>query len=133
MAIALKASNVMTRVRQFLDQVPFSDESVGTDSMVMGSNSTNFSDENLLERINDAQRAIVSRVKAQHVPLAIKRYDTAAGDTLPDITIEYDRLLFGRVLYTGSNGDPNNTAPYDPPRIVTGKSISGCCVISFYC
>lgn len=114
MAIALKASDVINRVRQFLDQVPFSDESVATDSMVMGSNSTNFSDQNLLERVNDAQRAIVSRVKAQHVPVAIKRYDTAAGDTLPDITIEYMRLLLSRVLYTGSSGDPNNTAPYDP-------------------
>ena len=120
MAIALKASDVMTRVRQFLDQVPFSDESVGTDSMVMGSNSTNFSDQNLLERINDAQRAIVSRVKAQHVPVAIKRYDTAAGDTLPNITIEYDRLLLSRVLYTGASGDPNNTAPYDPQGYFDG-------------
>lgn len=120
MAIALKASTIITRVRQFLDQVPFADESVGTDSHVMGSNSTNFSDQNLLERVNDAQRAIVSRVKAQHVPLAITRYDTAAGDTLPDITIEYARLLYGRVLYTGTAGDPNTTAAYDPQGYYNG-------------
>ena len=120
MAIALKASDVITRVRQFMDQVPFNDEAVGTDSMVIGSNSTNFSDQNLLERVNDAQRAIVSRVKAQHIPLTIKRYDTAAGDTLPNITLEYDRLLLSRVLYTGTTGDPNNTAPYDPQGYFDG-------------
>ena len=120
MSIPLKASVVLTRVRQVLDQVPYSDEAVGTDSMVMGSNSTNFSDQNLLERINDAQRAIVARVKAMHVPNAIHRYDTAFGDTLPDIALEYDRLLYSRVLYTGATGDPNNTAPYDPQGYFDG-------------
>lgn len=119
--IPILASDIIARVRQFLDQVPFSDEDVQTDSSVFGSSSTDFSDPNILDRVNDAHRALISKVKAQHVPLAVTRYDTAAGATLPEINIKYIRLLLSRVLYTGEAGDPTNNAPYDPQGFFAGS------------
>lgn len=118
--IRLRASDIILNVRRMLDQIPFGDEDVKTDSAVIGSRSTLFSDENLLNRVNHAQRAVISRVKAMHVPTAVHRYDTAAGDTLPVPTIDYARLLYSRVLYTGAAGDPTNNAPYDPQGFFSG-------------
>ena len=119
--LKLRANDIITNVRRMLDQVPFGDEDVGTDSSIIGSNSTNFSDADLLDRINFGQRDIISRVKAMHVPESITRYDTASGDTLPVPTIEYARLLHSRVLYTGAAGDPTNNAPYDPQGYFDGQ------------
>jgi hypothetical protein len=118
--LKLRAADIIVNVRRHLDQIPYGNEDVMSDSSVIGSPSTQFSDANLLDRINAGQRAIISKVKAMHVPLAIHRYDTAAGDTLPIPSLEYDRLLYSRVLYTGAAGDPTNNAPYDPQGFFSG-------------
>jgi hypothetical protein len=116
----LQASDIIDRIRVHLDQIPLTNEDVRTDSAIIGSLSTNFSDADLLERILDAQRDIVTKVKAQHVPLAVIRYDTAEGKTLPVIDEEIVRLLYSRIFYTGEDGDPNITAPYDPAGYFAG-------------
>lgn len=116
----LKASNVIDRIRIHLDQIPLTNEDVRTDSAIIGSASTNFSDADLLDRIRRAERDIISKVKAQHVPLAVTRYDTAAGKNLPSIDEPIVRLLYSRVFYTGAAGDPSVTAPYDPQGYFDG-------------
>lgn len=121
----LRAKNIINRVRIALDQIPLSDEDVRSDGAVIGSLSTSFSDEDLLDRVNASQREIVTKVKAQHIPLAIARYDTAEGMLLPSIQAEYVRLLYDRVFYTGSAGDPSNTAPYDPQGFFEGTPSDG--------
>ena len=121
--LKLRANDIITNVRRHLDQIPYGDEDVRTDSSVLGSHSTKFSDENLLDRINAAQRMIISRVKAMHVPEAITRYDSGAGASFPVPSIDFDRLLFSRVLYTGAAGDPTNNAPYDPQGYFDGTPV----------
>lgn len=118
----LQASNIIDRVRVYLDQIPLTNEDVRTDSSIIGSASTNFSDADLLQRINEAEKEIISKVKAQHVPLSVYRYDTAAGKTLPIITEEIVRLMYSRVIFTGSAGDPNTTAVYDPQGYFDGAA-----------
>lgn len=116
----LQASNVIDRIRIHLDQIPLTNEDVRTDSAIIGSISTNFSDADLLERILEAQREIASKVKAQHIPLSVIRYDTAEGKLLPVIDESIIRLLYSRVFYTGADGDPSITAPYDPQGFFEG-------------
>lgn len=116
----LQASNIIDRIRIHLDQIPLTNEDVRTDSAIVGSVSTNFSDADLLDRINRAQLDIISKVKAQHVPLAVFRYDTEEGKTLPVLSEPIVRLLYSRVFYTGAAGDPSVTAPYDPQGYFDG-------------
>ena len=116
----LQANNIINRIRVHLDQVPLTNEDVRTDSSIIGSVSTNFSDADLLDRVLRAERDIVTKVKAQHVPLSVIRYDTAEGKLLPDISEPIVRLLYSRVFYTGETGDPAITAPYDPQGFFEG-------------
>lgn len=97
--MALLASDVITSIRRKLDQRPLENEDVQTDSSVLGSPSTNFSDPNLLERIDQAQRYISQIVKAQHVPALITEY-TGPFPSVSD-NVEILRPLFSRVSRTG--------------------------------
>lgn len=90
--MAIATNDMVGWIRDMLDQRPIVDEDVKTDSAVVGSVSTNFSDENLIDRINRAQWNIVSTCKAQHVPSAILMYTTP----LPEINVEIIRLLHSR-------------------------------------
>lgn len=101
----MTGSYIIERVRRILDQVPFVSESVERDSDLIGSPSTNFSDENLMERIINAQKIIISRCKAQHVPSAIIKYDESTGD-LPDIQSPIVRLLQSRVFRDNDADEP---------------------------
>lgn len=97
----MTAQELVTRIRRRLDQVPLSQESVDTDSEVLGSISTNFSDEDLLERINKAQRAIVSNVKAQHVPQAITKKTSVTA-------VEQDAVrVLPRRVFVSTDGGTN--------------------------
>lgn len=75
----MTAQDVITRIRRRLDQVPLNIESVDKDSDVLGSVSTNFSNEDLMDRINKGSRSIISKVKAQHVPMAIEEKTSVSG------------------------------------------------------
>ena len=112
----MRASYIIDRIRRFIDEVPLVGEDVRTDGTIFSSTSTNFSDEDLLDRVNNAQRAIVSAVKAQHVPLAISSY----SGPFPVIDEEIIRLLYGRVFYSGASGNSTETAPYDPQGYFNG-------------
>ena len=101
----MTGSYLISRIRRILDQVPFVDESVDRDSDLIGSPSTNFSDSNLMERIINAQKIILSRCKAQHALTAVIRYDENAGD-LPDIESPIVRLMFSRVFRDNDNDVP---------------------------
>ncbi|MCS3661803.1 hypothetical protein [Salinibacter ruber] len=95
----MTADTVITRIRRRLDQVPLNVESVDKDSDVLGSVSTNFSNEDLLDRINKATRAIISKVKAQHVPMAIEKKTSVNG-----IEQSAVRLLPRRVFGSDDGG-----------------------------
>jgi hypothetical protein len=112
----LYASDMITRIRRMLDQVPLTDEDVKTDSAVIGTPSTQFSDENLLQRINHAQREIIARVKAQHVPLSIQSYT----GPFPDVALPVFRLLFSRVFHSGTGGGSGTYTAYDPQGFFDG-------------
>ena len=97
--------HIITRVRRMLDQVPFNNESVETDSDILGSISTNFSDENLTGRVNSAMRVIASRVKAQHVPQLITKYDTVTAAEANALRILPRRVF--RLYDSTSDGTPD--------------------------
>lgn len=125
--MAIKASDIITRVRRLLDQVPLTDEDVKTDSAVIGAPSTQFSDENLLQRINHGQREIIARVKAQHVPLAIESYT----GPFPDVALDVVRLLYSRVFYSGTGGGSGVFASYDPQGFFDGEPDDNEIIYSF--
>lgn len=101
----MTASHLIKRVRRRLDQVPVDVESVDTDTSVLGSISTTFSDGDLIERINRGMRRIVGKVKAQHVPVCIEEKDTTDGTTsITDIEATAVRLLPRRVFGSDDGG-----------------------------
>lgn len=71
--------NVITRVRREIRQITFSSESTQTDADAFELTTSNFSDEDLAERINDAVNTLASVVKAQHVPQLVTKYTSIAG------------------------------------------------------
>jgi len=93
----MTADDVITRIRRRLDQVPLNAESVDKDSDVLGSISTTFSNNDLMDRIARGSRTIVSKVKAQHVPMAIKKKTTVSG-----VENSAVRLLVRRVFVGGN-------------------------------
>lgn len=93
----IKGTRIVNRIRRVLDQVPFTNESVDTPSHVVGSPSTRFSTEELVDIINRAVSVIVSRCKAMHVYNAIK---TEAPTSMPDTPAgAVFRVLESRVFY----------------------------------
>lgn len=99
--------HIIKRVRRMLDQVPFNNESVTTDSDVLGSISTNFSDENLTGRVNSAMRVIASRAKAQHVPQLVKKYTTITSAESQALRILPRRVF--RVYDSTSDGSSDTS------------------------
>lgn len=95
----MTVSTLITRIRRRLDQVPPDPESVQTESEVLGSVSTNFGDDDLINRINKANFAIVSQCKAQHVPQAVEKKTSVSG-------VENDaiRILPRRVFVSTDTG-----------------------------
>lgn len=75
----MQVSRLIDRTRRQLDQVPLPNETVETDSEVIGSPSTNFSSQDLADRISRANANIASNVKAQHVPRLIDKKTTVSG------------------------------------------------------
>lgn len=122
----MKASYIISRVRQHLDQVPLEEEDVKTDSAIVASPTTEFSDEDLFFRVLLAQRAVVNGAKAMHVQPCITQYT----GPLPTIDLEYERFLYGRVVY---NGEEINTSyePYDPQGYYEGVPGGGTNLFSF--
>lgn len=99
----MTVGDIVTRVRRILDQIPLENESVSTDSQVLGSTSTRFSDSNLMDRINSGVRQIVRRCKASHFPKMIILYEAA----LADINTDNERILLSRVERNQNlNADP---------------------------
>jgi len=93
----IKGTRIINRVRRMLDQVPFTNEATEMPSHVVGSPSTRFSDTEIVDIINRAIPAIVSKCKAIHVYNAIK---TEAPTSMPDVpTGAAFRLLESRVYY----------------------------------
>jgi len=90
---------LITRIRRQLDQVPLPNESVETDSEVIGSPSTSFSDDDLMDRINKANRIIASNVKAMHIPSLIEEKNTAS-----EINTQALRVLPRRVHFSSDSG-----------------------------
>jgi hypothetical protein len=95
----MTVERLITRIRRQLDQVPLPNESVETDSEVIGSPSTKFSDNDLMDRINKANRNIASNVKAQHIPRLIKEKNSASA-----INTDSLRVLPRRVHFSADGG-----------------------------
>lgn len=91
----LTYSGLRTRIRRLLDQVPLVGENTSSDSSVLGSPSTDFSDENLDARSYEAIVELVGRVKAQHLPQLI--IDFPDGDVPERVA----RILYSRVFTDG--------------------------------
>lgn len=123
----LTARYLIKEIRNQLDQYPLDDEDVRTDSSILGSTSTLFSDENLLERLNQAQINIVSLVKAQHVPRAIGRYE----GPFPELPTDVVRLLRSRVFYSGGTTTNNPFAAWDPQGYFSGVADPYSTIFSF--
>jgi len=96
---------LINRIRRILDQVPFVAENVDSDSDLIGSPSTNFSNENLMERIINAQKIIMSRCKAIHMLPAVIKYDESTGD-IPEIEVPIVRLMYSRVFRDNDDDAP---------------------------
>lgn len=94
----MTVGRLITRIRRQLDQVPLPNETVETDSEVIGSPSTNFGDEDLMDRIDRANRNIASNVKAQHVPRLIKKETDQTS-----VETNALRLLPRRVFFTSDS------------------------------
>lgn len=90
--------HILTRTRRLLDQVPLARENVATDSSVIGSPSVSFSDENLTDRVNEAIRAIVPRVKAEAIPQTINLEDDAILPATANVEAFTVRLLPRRIF-----------------------------------
>ena len=124
----LTASRVIQRTRKLLDQVPMVNEDVSVDSSVIGSPSTDFSNENLLQRVNAAVRFLVGQVKASHIPAAIVRYE----GPFPDVDLAVLRPMFSRVLYSSDAlGSLTLTAPYDLQGYWEGTAVGGAQLFQF--
>ena len=96
----MTAGDIIIRARRKLDQIPLEVESVTTDSDVVGSISTEFSDEDLLERVNRGVHKVISEVKVQHCPQVI-----AEKNSVNAIETSALRLLFRRVFASDDGGD----------------------------
>lgn len=86
-------SDVITRVRRILDQVPGVGEKVSTDTQIVSSYSTVFSDANLIDRINEGIGLIVSNVKAMDLTPLLAAYTS----TISSIHTTAERILGSRV------------------------------------
>ena len=89
--------HILQRIKRMLDQASPVGEQSKFDSNILGSASLYFSDEDLVERVNNAQRTIVGRCKAQHVQSCITSYN----GTVEDIVDSMVRLLPSRVFRGG--------------------------------
>lgn len=100
-------SELVTQVRKELDEVTLSGEMVLTDSDLEDTASSNFSDKSIKDRLMDATRAIVSRVRANYLSNFITTvtpadFDPPYNDTSPKIY----RLLGARVTANKAAGTP---------------------------
>jgi hypothetical protein len=95
----MTVDRIITRVRRQLDQIPLPNETVETDSEVIGSPSTTFSDEDIMERIDKANRMTASNVKAMHAPRLISQKTTVSG-----VQTDALRILPRRVFFSPDGG-----------------------------
>jgi hypothetical protein len=94
----ITAARIVTRTRRLMNQMGFTTESTETDSHIVGSPTTRFSDEELIDLINDGVRSIIQIAKASHVYPQIQT-DTSLTPTKPVV-----RILRNRVFYSGDAG-----------------------------
>lgn len=99
-------ADYVTEVRRQIDEMNLSGESVATDTDVLDSASSNFSDVDIQDRLMDGSRYVASRVAAQYIPSLI------ISITPTDFNVPYSsskkviRLLGSRVSLTdGTKAD----------------------------
>lgn len=96
-------SDLIKEVRRGLDQVTLSGTQVATDTDLEDTAASNFSDEDIKDRLIDGTRFIVSRVKAQHIPNFVTTLSPSDLSVPMDKTAPYVlRLLAGRTEIAGT-------------------------------
>ena len=79
--------NIILEVRRKLDETVFSGDLVADDQELESSAASNFSDEDLGHRINDAAKYVAARVKAQYLPDLIENVNLTR-------VLDYEMLRF---------------------------------------
>jgi len=93
----LVQADMVTRVRRRLDEITIGGEVALTDTNVQDLASSNFSDNDLQNRLNDAARNLAARVKAQYLPDLIETVDTTRFHDY-----QSNRILGSRVKVTST-------------------------------
>lgn len=89
----LVQADMVTRLRRMLDEVTIGGEIAALDTNVQDLASSNFSDNDLQNRLNDAARNLAARVKAQYLPDLV---ETVATTRFHDY--QSNRVLGSRVI-----------------------------------
>lgn len=95
-----KAERYLSRVRRYIDQVPFNNEDTSDEPEAAESVSTSIPDDFILQSINSASKAITSRAKACHVYDAIVEENLSSSPTSPSNVVV--RLLKGSQKFNGN-------------------------------
>jgi hypothetical protein len=96
-----KVARIVNRARTILNQVPFAGEDTSIESNIAGSPTTRHSDEELIDYVNRAERAIIAQVKACHAYPNIVAEESsvaAASTTISTPTYPVFRVMRSRVL-----------------------------------
>lgn len=108
---ALVKTELIEELRRALDEITLSGETALVDTDLEDLASSNFSDTDLGERLDDAARYVAARVRAQYVPTLVQNIEAVDFPTTKVL-----RVLGSRVFVTGSDA---------VTRIATRRTMQG--------